>query len=92
VCLGGRSPSSLDRVGVPRHPSFRPNDGPPERIRAAAEQLAQVRAALSPVIVGLLTGCLVDDLSWSKLGRRFGCDPKTAKSWTVAAVKGLAAV
>jgi hypothetical protein len=40
-----------------------------------------------------LIACIaVDDLSWAKIGERLGCDPKTAKVWTLDAIRALAAV
>jgi hypothetical protein len=38
-------------------------------------------------LVGL---CVVDDVSWADLGRQRKVDPKTARAWTVRAIKALA--
>jgi hypothetical protein len=40
----------------------------------------------------LLEAALVRDLSWTALGRHYRCDPKTARTWVIAAIKALRTV
>jgi hypothetical protein len=63
-----------------------------ERQLAAVARLKQVAAELGGVAYGLLELAIVDELCWAAIGRRLQVDGKTARSWTVAAVKALAAV
>lgn len=56
------------------------------------EMLGQVRAALGPFACGLLEACLIYDFTWDYLGARLGIDPRTARAWTILAIKGLARV
>ena len=53
--------------------------------------LDAVTVQLGGVAVSLLTGFIAADLSWAMLARRFAIDPKTAKAWTLAALRCLAA-
>jgi hypothetical protein len=56
----------------------------------AIARLDQVRAGLGVIALGLLEACLADDCSWRYLGDRLGIDPKTARAWTIAALRALA--
>ena len=56
----------------------------------AMARLDQVRAGLGVFALGLLEACLVDDCSWRYLGDRLGVDPKTARAWTIIALRALA--
>lgn len=56
----------------------------------AMARLEQVRVGLGTFAMWLLEACLVDDRSWRELGDRLGIDPKTARAWTITAVRGLA--
>jgi hypothetical protein len=57
----------------------------------AMARLECVRAGLGSFALGLLEACLVDDASWRYLGARLGIDPKTARAWTIAVIRSLAA-
>jgi hypothetical protein len=37
----------------------------------------------------LLEAALVRDLSWVALGRHYRCDPKTVRTWVIAAIQAL---
>jgi hypothetical protein len=50
----------------------------------------QIEQHLGPRAYTLLTWAVVDDLSCRELGRRLGCDHKTARVRTIAAIKALA--
>lgn len=49
----------------------------------------QAAQAVGAICYGFLLACLVEDLSWAGLGRRLGVDPRTARSWVIAAIKLL---
>jgi hypothetical protein len=55
----------------------------------AIARLSQVRAGLGSFAFWLLEACLADDASWRHLGDRLGVDPKTARAWTIAAIRAL---
>lgn len=40
----------------------------------------------------LLEACVIDDVSRNEIGRCLGVDHKTARVWTITAIKGLALV
>jgi hypothetical protein len=66
-----------------------------ERLAAQADAhryLARVRARLGPANVALIEACIVEDLAWAALGRRYGCTAKTARRAVVAALRRLAAL
>ena len=44
---------------------------------------------LGDVIIDLVELCTIEDLSWAALGRRLKVDPKTARAWTITALKAL---
>jgi hypothetical protein len=56
----------------------------------ALARLDGVRANLGSFALWLLEACLADDASWRYLGARLGVDPKTARAWTIAAIRALA--
>jgi hypothetical protein len=58
----------------------------------AANQLRAIRAALGGFAFDVLEMHLVEDMSWSELGRRCGVHSKTARAWVVTALQGLAAL
>lgn len=60
----------------------------PRRADALA-RLDEVRIDLGSVALDLLQACLVDDRSWAWLGQRLSVDPKTARAWTISAIKAL---
>ena len=56
----------------------------------ALERLRRIADALGGFACALVEACAVHDWSWAYLGRRLGVDPKTARAWTVLAIKALA--
>ena len=66
-----------------------PERGSISRLDALAT-LHSIRGALGPFACRLLAACAVDDVSWAYLGRALGIDPKTARAWTIAALRALA--
>ncbi|HSR77581.1 MAG TPA: hypothetical protein VLN57_13430 [Xanthobacteraceae bacterium] len=56
----------------------------------ALARLRHIANALGPFACALLEACIARDWSWAFLGRRLGVDPKTARAWTVTAIKALA--
>lgn len=52
-------------------------------------RLQVVRRALGAFAYDLLEACAVRDLSWAALGRQLDVDAKTARAWTVVAIKAL---
>jgi hypothetical protein len=87
----GELGSILDSIGTGRAPqrSGQPHPTIGEGQRDAVRHLKQVRQALGPVTVNLLEACIVADMSWCALARRLHVDPKTAKHWTLSALKAL---
>jgi hypothetical protein len=55
----------------------------------AFNRLRAIRDRLGAWVCSLLDLALVRDLSWAALGRRYRCDPKTARAWVIAAIKAL---
>ena len=58
----------------------------------ALRALSGARKRLGASAWGLLEACVIDDLSWNEIGRCLGVDHKTARAWTITAIKGLALV
>ena len=58
----------------------------------ALARLAIVRAELGSFAIELLEVVFVDDRTWSSLGHGLGIDPRTARAWTIAALRALATV
>ena len=58
----------------------------------ALRALSGARKRLGAGAWGLLEACVIDDLSWSEIGRCLGVDHKTARAWTIIAIKELALV
>ncbi|HEY2528078.1 MAG TPA: hypothetical protein VGJ20_09055 [Xanthobacteraceae bacterium] len=58
----------------------------------ALKQLAAIHAALGGFAVNLLEAHIVNDERWKELGPRLGVHPRTARQYTIAAVKALAMV
>jgi hypothetical protein len=58
----------------------------------ASARLRQIRAVLGAWACTLLEAALVRDLSWAALGREYERDPKTARTWVIAAIKALRTV
>jgi hypothetical protein len=59
------------------------------RLDALAE-IRELREYLGDMVCDLLELCVIDDISWAALGRRLKIDPKTARAWTLFALKALA--
>jgi hypothetical protein len=57
----------------------------------ALAQLRELRRRLGDFICDLVESCVVEDCSWAELGRRLRVDPKTARTWTIMALRELAA-
>ena len=55
----------------------------------ALAQMRELRRLLGDVIIDLVELCTIEDLSWAALGRRLKVDPKTARAWTITALKSL---
>lgn len=91
--FGGLLGSALDRIGTGRN-STRSGAGfeRSERQLAAVRRLASARKRLGRRTETLLFTFLIDDLCWSKLGARIGCDPKTSKTRVRVALKALAVI
>jgi hypothetical protein len=56
----------------------------------ARSWLDEVTRAIGIVACALIQACVVDELSWAAIGRRFGVDPKTARAWVITSIKALA--
>lgn len=66
------------------------SSGPAQPRRAdAMARLEEVRAGLGSFALGLLEACLFGDCTWAWLGQRLGIDPKTARAWTITAIRAL---
>ena len=59
---------------------------------SAFAHVRRVQAALGRFATALVWSCVVDNSSWAEVGARLGVDPKTARSWTIAALQALAAM
>jgi hypothetical protein len=75
--------SSLVRVGGSVAPNWVVGD------LDSSARLRQIQTMLGAWTCALLEAALVQDLSWAALGRHYGCDPKTARAWVIAAIKAL---
>jgi hypothetical protein len=85
--------SRLGDLGTGRAPPRRAaSPAPGERQLAAAARLRDIRHRVGELAYDLLYLCLVEDLAWAEIGRRLQADPKTARAWTVAAVRRLAEI
>lgn len=58
----------------------------------AINRLHKLHRVLGGFALDILEAHIVDDTSWTLLGRRYGVHAKTARSWTVTTIKALAAV
>lgn len=58
----------------------------------AINRLHKLHNALGSFAIDLLEVHIVDDISWTELGRRLGVHAKTARSHTILALRALAAV
>jgi hypothetical protein len=58
----------------------------------ALDRLRDIRRDLGDFAFDLLEAHLVDNETWTALGRRYRVHPKTVRSWTIVALKALAAV
>ncbi|HEY2533942.1 MAG TPA: hypothetical protein VGJ20_39480 [Xanthobacteraceae bacterium] len=58
----------------------------------AFKQLAAIHAAMGGFAVNLLEAHIVNDERWKDMGGRLGVHPRTARQWTIAAVRALATV
>jgi hypothetical protein len=64
---------------------------PDQHRLTALRHLDEMRAQFGAVAFTLVIMICVDNSCWSQIGRRFRIDPKTARSWTIAALRALAA-
>ena len=91
VALGGAaSQSVLTRARTARYDASPTTDRLIARLDASS-WLSAVARAIGGVATSLIKACVVDDLSWAAIGRRFGVDPKTARAWVITSIKVLAA-
>jgi hypothetical protein len=74
----GRGGGGIDYVLVARHD--------------AISRLHELHRDLGGFAIDLLEAHIVDDESWSAIGRRLRVHPKTARTWTIIALRALAAV
>jgi hypothetical protein len=58
----------------------------------ALGRLHKLHDKLGSFAIDLLEAHVVDDESWTSIARRYGVHPKTARTWTVIALRALAAV
>ena len=87
-----RAPDPERAIGTKGAPSARDRTAGLDRKLDSIAALRQVEQRLGGRIYELLTWCLVDDISWCAIGRRLGRDHKTARAWTIAALKALSAI
>jgi hypothetical protein len=76
---------TLDRHCWGRRPE------PGERQLGALHRLRVIRHQLGALFI-LLEMAVVAEASWCEIGHRLGIDPKTARTWSCAAIAGLAAL
>jgi hypothetical protein len=76
---------TLDRHCRGRRPE------PGERRLTALRRLEVIRRQLGALFV-LLEMAVIEGLSWCAVGRRLGIDSRTARTWSCAAIAGLAAL
>lgn len=85
LAVGGPSSAgSTLRLNVSLH------DRLPHGIEAAAK-LRRIEARLEAADQRLCYACVVEDRSWAATGRKFQCNPETARDWTAKALERLAA-
>jgi hypothetical protein len=53
--------------------------------------IAEVERRIGRLATTLCFACVVNDLSWPEIGRRYGRSNHTAEAWTVLALRALAA-
>jgi hypothetical protein len=70
--------------------SRQPGNGVTEAMLAAASALRASALALGPRRVGLLLAAVIQERSWSDLGRQLGVSNKTAKTRVLEAIGALA--
>ena len=63
-----------------------------ERQLDATTKLHQIALHLGAVMYALLDAAVVQNLSWAAIGRGFGIDPKTARAWSITAIRALAQI
>jgi hypothetical protein len=69
-----------------------PRDGATVRHFHASQRLLWVRHQIGTFAARLCDQVIIADVAWAELGRRYHCDPKTARAWGIAAVQLLPAV
>lgn len=58
----------------------------------AMAHVRKVTTALGRIATALIWCCAIEDLAWASVGARFRVDPKTARKWTIEALRALAAL
>ena len=90
LALGGAaSRSVLSSARATRYDASPTTDRLVARLDARS-WLDEVTSAIGIVACALIQACVVDELSWAAIGRRFGVDPKTARAWVITSIKALA--
>jgi hypothetical protein len=80
-----------NKGGGPKEPPLENLDEIRE-LRAIAAALARLgRKPDRPIVYELLDAVIVQEVSWTDLAAHHHIDPRTARSWTITAIKALAA-
>jgi hypothetical protein len=79
-------------VYIDRHCHQRSGPEPTAGALDALGRLRVIRRSMGAGVFALLVGFVVDDRSWASLGKQRGICPKTAKCWTLEALRTLAAL
>jgi hypothetical protein len=87
---GDSHPMQWNGITLDRHCRGRRPE-PSDRKLDALRWLRTRSAQLGALFV-LLEMVAIEDLSWCAIGRRFGIDSRTARTWSCAAIAGLAAL
>ena len=70
----------------------RRGSGEPDQQRLVAlARLQRVKRELGDVSYRIITWLAVEDFSWAEIGRRLKVDPKTARAWSLIALRSLPA-
>jgi hypothetical protein len=62
------------------------------RSRDALAQLRVIEEVLGETVYSLALAVIVEERSFIAIGKQFGCDARTIKKWSAAAVAALAVV
>ena len=69
-----------------------PQREPSEQVSGRLAQLRIIEEVLGETVYSLALAVIVEERSFIAIGKQFGCDARTIKKWSAAAVAALAVV